>query len=192
MQGWNQQGTSVPALAAIYDANAPKKPLAFPDGALPESSLGSALVVLARSRTLTLETDPGLASFSRPSLGPLGLERVTSGFGLRLHPILGGLRQHNGVDLAASIGTPIRATGDGVVVRAGWSGGYGLLVAINHGDRTETRYGHMSRLAVEPGEHVRKDSIIGYVGSTGRSTGPHLHYEVLVAGKPVNPLPYMR
>ena len=83
---------------------------------------------------------------------------------------------------------PIVATGDGTVGSAGWSGGYGLMVAIAHGDGVQSRYAHMSRLAVAPGQKVRQGDVIGYVGSTGRSTGPHLHYEVRVGGVAVDPL----
>jgi murein DD-endopeptidase MepM/ murein hydrolase activator NlpD len=114
--------------------------------------------------------------------------RVTSGFGTRFHPILGYQRFHAGVDLAATYGSPIAAAADGRVVSAGWHGGYGQLVAVVHGGGIETLYGHMSRIAARPGEMVRQGQVIGYVGSTGLSTGPHLHYEVLKNGRPVNPM----
>ena len=117
---------------------------------------------------------------------------MSSGFGLRVHPVLGGLRAHKGIDLPAPTGTPIHATADGVVGRADWFSGYGLYVQLEHGGNMETRYGHMSRIAVAEGQIVHKGDVIGYVGSTGRSTGPHLHYEVRVAGEAVNPLPYMQ
>ena len=110
---------------------------------------------------------------------------------MRTHPVLGGRRRHKGVDLAAPKGTPIYATADGIVGHAQWLSSYGLYVEIAHGASLETRYAHMSRLAVAPGERVRKGDIIGYVGSTGRSTGPHLHYEVRIDGIAVNPIPYM-
>ena len=122
-----------------------------------------------------------------PSGMPVAAGAVTSGFGWRVHPVLGGLRAHSGVDLAAPYGTPIVATTDGVVGEADWRGGYGLFVAVEHGG-LETRYGHMSRLNVVAGQRVRKGDVIGYVGSTGRSTGPHLHYEVRVNGRAVDPL----
>jgi murein DD-endopeptidase MepM/ murein hydrolase activator NlpD len=101
------------------------------------------------------------------------------------------MRAHKGIDLAAPVGTPVYATADGTVERADWFSSYGLYVAIEHGSDLETRYAHMSRLAVAAGERVHKGEIIGYVGTTGRSTGPHLHYEVRVAGEAVNPIPYM-
>lgn len=127
-------------------------------------------------------------SFSAPSQMPVSNVRLSSAFGMRAHPLLGGRRLHKGVDLAGTVGTPVHATGDGVIGHAGWSGGYGLLVSIHHGAEYETRYGHMSRLAVTPGRRVRKGDVVGYVGSTGRTTGPHLHYEVLKSGSAVDPL----
>ncbi|MFA9200644.1 MAG: M23 family metallopeptidase [Cypionkella sp.] len=128
---------------------------------------------------------------SIPSRAPLAIGYASSGFGLRTHPVLGGTRAHKGIDLAAPTGTPIYATADGTVGKAEWFSSYGLFVAIDHGGELETRYAHMSRIAVAPGQRVRKGEVIGYVGSTGRSTGPHLHYEVRVAGQAVNPVPYM-
>jgi murein DD-endopeptidase MepM/ murein hydrolase activator NlpD len=113
--------------------------------------------------------------------------RVTSGFGSRFHPILGYVRMHAGLDLAAGYGSPIVAAADGRVASAGWSGGYGNLVRIAHAGGIQTMYGHMSRIVARSGEIVRQGQLIGYVGSTGLSTGPHLHYEVLKNGRPVNP-----
>ena len=118
---------------------------------------------------------------------PLVRGVITSGFGVRSHPILGGLRMHAGIDVAAPTGSPIFATSDGVVGQAGWKGGYGLFVALEHSGGLETRYGHMSQLAVKTGQAMHKGDVIGYVGSTGRSTGPHLHYEMRVNGVPVKP-----
>lgn len=126
-----------------------------------------------------------------PSRAPLAIGSTSSGYGLRTHPVLGGTRAHKGIDLAAPTGTPVYATADGVIGKAEWFSSYGLFVAIDHGADLETRYAHMSRLAVAAGERVKKGDVIGYVGSTGRSTGPHLHYEVRVAGNAVNPIPYM-
>jgi murein DD-endopeptidase MepM/ murein hydrolase activator NlpD len=128
---------------------------------------------------------------SVPSRMPLEGAQLTSGFGMRAHPVLGGRRQHAGVDLAAPTGTPVYATADGVVSRADWYSGYGLYISLEHGASMQTRYGHLSRLAVAAGDNVKKGDLIGYVGSTGRSTGPHLHYEVRVEGIAVNPIPYM-
>ncbi len=129
---------------------------------------------------------------SIPSRTPLNGLTMTSNFGMRVHPVLGGMRAHKGVDLSAPVGTPIYATADGVVGKASWFGGYGLYVQLEHGNDLETRYGHMSRLAVAEGQHIHKGDVLGYVGTTGRSTGPHLHYEVRVNGVAVNPIPYMQ
>lgn len=114
--------------------------------------------------------------------------RVSSGFGERFHPILHSWRMHDGVDLAAAWGTPIVAAADGRVTSAGWRGGYGRAVEIAHAGGIETLYGHMSRIAAEPGESVRRGQVIGYVGASGLATGPHLHYEVHKDGRLVNPL----
>ena len=113
---------------------------------------------------------------------------IASGFGPRTHPIYGGSRVHTGVDISASQGTPIKAAGDGVVRMAGVNGGYGNWTLIDNGDGLATGYGHQSRIAVSIGQHVSTGEVIGYVGSTGASTGPHLHWEVRVNGNPVNPL----
>jgi murein DD-endopeptidase MepM/ murein hydrolase activator NlpD len=132
------------------------------------------------------------STVSIPSRTPLDNVRLSSGYGERWHPVSGGRRQHHGVDLASPTGTPIYAAADGLVGKADWFGAYGLYVQLEHGGELQTRYGHMSRLNVAPGQRVRKGDVIGYVGSTGRSTGPHLHYEVRIAGKAVNPVPYMQ
>ena len=131
-------------------------------------------------------------SVSIPSLMPVEVGLLRSSFGMREHPVLGGRRAHKGVDLAAPTGTPIYASADGIVSKAEWFSSYGLYVSLEHGGEIQTRYGHMSRLNVYSGQKVKKGEIIGYVGSTGHSTGPHLHYEVRIAGSAVNPIPYMQ
>lgn len=113
---------------------------------------------------------------------------ITSGFGMRRHPILGYSRLHAGIDFGAAYGSPIYAVSDGTVSFAGWHGGHGNFVKLEHGGGFGTGYGHMSRIAVSPGSHVHAGQVIGYVGSTGLSTGPHLHYELYKGGAPVNPL----
>jgi murein DD-endopeptidase MepM/ murein hydrolase activator NlpD len=113
--------------------------------------------------------------------------RITSGFGMRRHPILGFSRMHAGIDFGAPWGAPIYAVTDGTVVFAGHHGGHGNYVKLDHGGGIGTGYAHMSRIAVSPGERMRKGQVIGYVGSTGLSTGPHLHYELYRGGVPVNP-----
>ena len=114
--------------------------------------------------------------------------RITSYFGNRYHPILHFTRFHAGLDFGASWGSPIVAAADGQVVGAGWAGGYGRQVRIAHGGGLLTSYSHMSQIVAEPGSFVHQGQLIGYVGSSGLSTGPHLHYEVLSGGRPVNPL----
>lgn len=126
-----------------------------------------------------------------PSRMPVGAVALTSDYGMRTHPVLGGRRNHKGVDLAAPSGTPVFATADGLVSKAERFSSYGNYIQIEHGGEMQTRYAHLSGYAVKEGDKVHKGDLIGYVGSTGRSTGPHLHYEVRLAGQAVNPLPYM-
>jgi murein DD-endopeptidase MepM/ murein hydrolase activator NlpD len=114
--------------------------------------------------------------------------RITSGFGMRRHPILGYVRKHSGIDFAASWGSPIYAVNDGVVNYAGWHGGHGNYVRLDHSAGISSGYGHMSRMAVSSGMMVRRGQVIGYVGSTGLSTGPHLHYELYRGGLTVDPM----
>ncbi len=126
-----------------------------------------------------------------PSILPCN-GRFTSGFGMRKDPFTGRMHFHYGIDLAAPIGTPVYAPADGVVKRVKRDPrGYGLLLEINHGMGITTRYGHLSKVLVKPGQKVKRGQIIAKVGNTGRSTGPHLHYEVRVLNKPVNPLNYI-
>lgn len=129
---------------------------------------------------------------SIPSRAPLAGFRLTSEYGMRTHPVLGGRRAHKGIDLASPTGTPVYAPADGMVGKAEWFSSYGLYIQVEHGGDMQTRYGHLSRLNVAAGQFVKKGDLIGYVGSTGRSTGPHLHYEVRIAGESVNPMPYMQ
>ena len=119
---------------------------------------------------------------------PINGARLSSGFGRRRHPISGYTRLHKGIDFAARTGTPIFAAGNGVVERASRYGGYGRYVRIQHANQYETAYAHMSRYGpgIKSGKRVRQGDIIGYVGSSGASTGPHLHYEVILRGKHVN------
>ncbi|MBX3562862.1 MAG: M23 family metallopeptidase [Sphingomonas sp.] len=119
--------------------------------------------------------------------------RFTSAFGVRSDPFRGRAAMHGGIDLAGPVGTPIYATADGIVQRSEYNrGGYGNLVEINHGQGIQTRYGHLSRLIAQPGQRVRRGDLIGLMGSTGRSTGSHLHYEVRIDGRAVNPIPFMQ
>lgn len=120
---------------------------------------------------------------------PIPYARLSSSFGARRHPVLGRMRMHKGVDYAAGTGTPIQAAGDARVQSVGWQGGYGRAVVLDHGRGYTTLYGHMSRFGnIRPGQRIPQGTIIGYVGSTGMSTGPHLHYEFRVNGVHRNPL----
>lgn len=113
---------------------------------------------------------------------------ISSSFGMRRHPLLGYMRMHNGLDFRAGHGEPIYAATDGVIAFAGRKGGYGNFIQINHAAGLSTGYGHMSRFATSAGQRVRQGQVIGYIGSTGLSTGPHLHYEMYRNGRPINPL----
>lgn len=121
-----------------------------------------------------------------------GAQTMTSGYGARSDPFNGKRAKHSGVDIAARTGTPVYATGDGYIGRSRWAGGYGNLVEINHGGGYQTRFGHLSQRMVGEGQYVRRGTLIGLIGSTGRSTGPHLHYEVRYNGSAVDPTPYIR
>jgi murein DD-endopeptidase MepM/ murein hydrolase activator NlpD len=129
---------------------------------------------------------PGSGQFILPSDGP-----VTSIFGWRVHPILGTSRFHNGVDFGSDYGSLIRAADNGVVISAEWTGGYGNTVIIDHGNGLTTLYGHTSQIYVTAGQAVQKGQPIAAVGSTGLSTGPHLHFEVRKAGEPIDPMPFL-
>ena len=202
-------GTVVPASAETTDI--PSDP--SDASAVRQVVAESDTVVIRVGRAIDLEGKPvyadrsnfsgmaGVTIFSRrpvaktfvqtgkqsPLIAPLARAAVSSGFGMRAHPVLGTRRFHAGVDLAAPAGSPIRATQAGVVTKAGWNGGYGLLVSIGHGGGQETRYGHLSQLRVGAGQTVRQGDVVGFVGSTGMSTGPHLHYEMRVDGRAVRP-----
>jgi len=128
---------------------------------------------------------------SIPSRQPVDNVSLSSNFGGRSDPFNGKRRMHQGIDIPGPLGTPVYATADGVVRRAQWANGYGNLIEINHGNGLETRYGHLSKLIARPNERVRRGQLIGLMGSTGRSTGSHLHYEVRIAGSAVNPIPYI-
>lgn len=130
---------------------------------------------------------------SIPSIQPITnkeLIRLASGFGMRMHPILKYKRPHNGIDFSAEPGTPIYATGDATVLRAGMSGSFGNLVELDHGFGYKSRYAHMLKIDVKVGQKVKRGDVIGYVGSTGLSMAPHLHYEIWYDGRAVNPVNY--
>jgi murein DD-endopeptidase MepM/ murein hydrolase activator NlpD len=133
--------------------------------------------------------DPSGQSKKRAFLAsPMEFSRVSSGFAMRFHPILQSWRKHNGVDYAAPTGTPVRTVGDGVVEFAGWQNGYGNVVQLQHGNQRSTVYAHLSRIDVRKGQRVEQGQRIGAVGSTGWSTGPHLHFEFRINGQHQDPL----
>lgn len=134
----------------------------------------------------------GQGTVAVPSAKPLVSATFTSGYGVRTDPFRGTAAMHAGIDLAAPMGTPVYATADGVIDRAEWFGGYGNCVEIDHGKGVATRFGHLSRILVHDGERVHRGELIALVGSTGRSTGPHLHYEVRIDGHAVNPIPFLQ
>lgn len=149
-----------------------------------EAKSYSDILHLVKDRNKLINSIPSICPIAKKDLRHIG-----SGFGYRMHPILHVMKMHTGVDLSADRGTPIYATGDGIVIRAdASSGGYGNCIRINHGYNYITVYAHTSKMLVRPGEVVKRGQLIGLVGSTGRSTGPHLHYEVRINNKPVNPV----
>ena len=141
---------------------------------------------LLRKANAAKTTKPGSGVLAWPVVGA-----VTSGFGYRIHPIFNVRKLHTGIDIDADMGDPIKAAAGGTVVSAGWRGGYGKCVVITHGGGLATLYGHQSEILVSVGETVKRGEVIGKVGSTGYSTGPHLHFEVRVNGSPVDPLGYL-
>lgn len=136
------------------------------------------------------QAKPGVIAI--PSAKPVSDFKFTSAYGVRSDPFRHGAAMHAGIDLAGPMGTPIYATADGVVSYAGWWYGYGNLIEVAHGKAIETRYGHLSKIFVKPNTRVKRGELIGLMGSTGRSTGSHLHYEVRIDGRAVNPVPFIQ
>jgi murein DD-endopeptidase MepM/ murein hydrolase activator NlpD len=126
-----------------------------------------------------------------PSINPVEAMRFTSQYGYRTDPFQGRRKNHKGLDIAGPVGTPIYATADGIIGRAQWVSGYGKYVEVEHGNAIQTRYGHLSAMNVMSGQRIKQGDIIGFMGSTGRSTGSHLHYEVRIGGEPVNPMSFL-
>lgn len=142
-------------------------------------------------RTIAGEQQERLAHI--PSIQPVAMKdmkAMASGYGLRIDPVYGTQKFHDGMDFASDTGTQVFATGDGVVKSAGWNSGYGNTIDIDHGYDYLTRYAHLSKILVQPGQQIKRGDLIGLVGSTGKSTGPHLHYEVHYKGVPQNPVKY--
>lgn len=158
----------------------------------PDTTIGvlKGLLGVIESRLASVKTSvEGQQALARatPSIWPLA-GWLSSGFGNRKDPFNGSADFHPGLDIAADKGTPVRATADGTVKSAGYNGNYGNAVLIDHGFSISTRFGHLSRFAVRPGQEIRRGEVLGYVGSTGRATAAHLHYEILLNGQPINPL----
>lgn len=153
--------------------------------------------LVVQSRSFDRLADLARASSDRlahiPAIQPvseLSLKQMASGYGRRVDPVYGTIKMHEGMDFACDIGTPVYATGDGTVARAEWSSGYGNLIEINHGYGYTTRYAHLSKIDVKPGQKVSRGDRIGASGNTGKSIGPHVHYEVRLLGVPQNPVNY--
>ena len=181
--------------------------LANLEAAVPRSAMGGPFVPvkltanagpfekqLYRINTTRAEMDRlnrtlALVPYRKPVIGEV---EFTSGFGVRSDPFLGRPAMHTGLDFRAATGDPVRVTANGKVVSAGWSGGYGRMVEVDHGNGLSTRYGHLSEINVRVGEIVKIGQVVGLVGSTGRSTGPHLHYETRIEGEAVDPQKFLR
>jgi murein DD-endopeptidase MepM/ murein hydrolase activator NlpD len=126
-----------------------------------------------------------------PAAWPI-IGKLMGGYGQRSDPFSGEGAMHTGIDISAPVGAPVKATGDGVVIHSSWNGGYGRCVIIDHGNGYQTWYAHLSRMDVMEGQEIRQGEILGQVGTTGRATGPHLHYEVRIHSTPVNPYRFMQ
>lgn len=196
----NQQLASLQVLAdEVGNAYGIKKQMAGSPDLIAEAplvpTLGQSLAeysylrttnLAGRSRNLFARTDLNVLPAGWPING-----RLMDGFGHRSDPFSGEGAMHTGVDISAPVGTPIKATADGIVIHANWYDGYGRCVIVDHGNGYQTLYGHLSRIDVIDGQEIRQNEMVGRVGSSGRSTGPHLHYEVRVHFTPVNPYRFL-
>jgi murein DD-endopeptidase MepM/ murein hydrolase activator NlpD len=144
---------------------------------------------ITRAQVERLNRTLALVPYRKPVVGEV---EFTSGFGVRSDPFLGRPAMHTGLDFRAATGDPVRATANGRVASSGWAGGYGRMVEIDHGNGLSTRYGHLSEIGVKVGDTIKIGQVIGAVGSTGRSTGPHLHYETRIDGEAVDPQKFLR
>ncbi|PLK71484.1 peptidase [Rhizobium sp. TH135] len=181
-----RQGVPIEEIAALPVADAVGGPYLAPQSDRDFNASINALDA-ALNRLETVRGTAKRLPFANPAPG----QEITSRFGNRPDPFFGGLAMHAGIDFRAPTGTEIRSTGSGKVVTAGFSGGYGNMVEVDHGLGLTTRYGHMSRVLVSEGDTVEPGQLIGLSGSTGRSTGPHLHYEVRRNGDPVDPMRFL-
>jgi murein DD-endopeptidase MepM/ murein hydrolase activator NlpD len=180
---------------AQLDAATPRAPMGGPFIPVKLSGDSSAFdrqlyrINVTRSQMDRLARTLALVPYRKPVIGEV---EFTSGFGVRSDPFLGRPAMHTGLDFRAQTGDPVRATANGKVINSGWSGGYGRMVEIDHGNGLSTRYGHLSQIDVKVGDVVKIGQVIGEVGSTGRSTGPHLHYETRIDGEAVDPQKFLR
>jgi murein DD-endopeptidase MepM/ murein hydrolase activator NlpD len=173
--------------ALLKDVRSKVKDYEAEIASLKKESDAIAAALRARQKAAQQKAAPsGKGVFSAPVPGA-----ITSTFGNRLHPIFRTMRMHTGIDFAAATGTPVKAAGDGVVFAAGARSGYGNTVIVDHGNTLATLYAHLSRIAVADGATVSRGQVIGYAGSTGYATGPHLHFEVRASGNPVDPMKYL-
>jgi murein DD-endopeptidase MepM/ murein hydrolase activator NlpD len=211
-----RQGTALNALEESYDSRARRMRSVLADlgldlGKVPAGPMSPAIggpfvpfkpkadagvfdrqlyrIALARSQVDRLTRAMVSVPVRKPVLGEID---TTSGFGMRIDPFIRSPAMHTGLDFRGQPGDPIRATAGGTVAQAGWNGGYGKMVEIDHGNGFSTRYAHLSEIAVVLGQHVRIGQTVGRLGSTGRSTGPHLHYETRVEGEAVDPQKFLR
>ncbi|HEY4821916.1 MAG TPA: M23 family metallopeptidase, partial [Xanthobacteraceae bacterium] len=146
-------------------------------------------ISVARAQADRLTRTMSTVPIRKPVIGEIDM---TSSFGVRIDPFLGRPAMHTGIDFHGTQGDPIRATASGTVTLAGWNGGYGRLVEVDHGNGLATRYGHLSEIDVTIGQTIKIGQIVGRLGATGRSTGPHLHYETRVDGEAVDPQKFLR
>jgi murein DD-endopeptidase MepM/ murein hydrolase activator NlpD len=180
---------------AQLEAAAPRAPMGgpfVPVKLAPDASVFDrqfSRINTTRAQMERLNRTLALVPYRKPVVGEV---EFTSGFGVRSDPFLGRPAMHTGLDFRAQAGDPVRATANGKVVSSGWSGGYGRMVEIDHGNGLSTRYGHLSEINVKVGDAVKIGQVVGEVGSTGRSTGPHLHYETRIDGEAVDPQKFLR
>jgi len=184
--------TSVFAAAMLLAASA--APAMAQDGNLSQNAEAAAKfqAIFQSWKKLDTVNVAATGAISIPSILPIAKATFSSAFGVRSDPFAGSAAMHAGIDLASPSGTPIYATADGIVGRSEWFGGYGNMVQLDHGKGISTRYGHMSKIVARAGARIKRGDLIGYVGSTGRSTGNHLHYEVRIDGRAVNPVPFLQ
>ena len=180
----------IPAQRIVEDKSAMGGPYEPVDTTAVKASPDPAFRALFQSWKRLDQLQQGIVAI--PSQKPVDNVDFTSGFGVRSDPFRGGAAMHAGVDIRGPHGTPIYATADGVVGRAGRAAGYGNLVELDHGRGIQTRYGHLSSMLVQAGQRVKRGQLIARMGSTGRSTGNHLHYEVRLDGSAVNPMPFLQ